>query len=238
MTLARLGAAALVLLATGCAGAQRAGRPAVTPSLRVSGEGRTTAAPDVTVFALGVETTGKDVAGAVAEADRRMRAVSAALTGAGIASRDLRTTRYDVVPERRFDPQRGGPGELVGYRVVHELRVVVRGGDPARAGVALDAAMQGGANLVHSISFEKEDLSPERARALAAAVTAARGKAEALAAAAGRALGEVVAVSEASGRAPVVPFRKAMVATEAAGAPLEAGELEVVAEVEVEFALR
>jgi uncharacterized protein YggE len=236
MTPARLAAA--VLLATACAGHRAAHAPAA-PTLRVSGEGRTTAAPDVTAFALGVETMAKEVGAAVAEADRRMRAVSAALEGGGIPARDLRTTRYDVVPERRYDPQRGGQGELVGYRVVHELRVVVRGGDPARAGAALDAAVRAGANLAHSISFEKEDLAPERAKALAAAVGAARTKAEALAAAANRQLGEVVSVAEASGRAPPVPYRKAMVAAEqASGAPLEAGELEVVAEVEVEFALR
>jgi uncharacterized protein YggE len=63
-------------------------------------------------------------------------------------------------------------------------------------------------------------------------------KGEALARAAGRARGEVVAVSEVTGRGPVVPLRKAMVVAESAGPPLQAGELEVAAEVEVEFALR
>lgn len=239
MTLHRYGPLAVLLfLGGGCAGPHGARRPSAA-TLRVSGEGRVAAAPDVTVFALGVETFAKEVAPAVAEADRRLRAVSASLAAAGIAPRDLRTTRYDVQPERRFDPQRGGPGELVGYRVVHELRVVVRSGDPARAGAALDAAMRGGANLVHSIAFEKDDLSAERGRALAAAVAAARAKAEAIAGAAGRTVGEVLAASEGGGARPIVPLRGAkMVAAEAAGAPLESGGLEVVAEVEVEFALR
>jgi uncharacterized protein YggE len=238
--MARHALAVLVLLVAGCAGPRAGGRPHVGATLQVSGEGRAAAAPDRVSFVVGVESFAREVAPAVAEADRRLRAVRAALGEGGVEARDLRTTRYDVLPERRYDPQAGGHGELVGYRVVHELQAVVRGGDAARAGVALDAATRGGANLLHSIRFEKEDLSAERARALEAAVGAARGKAQAIAAAAGRTLGDVTAVTEGGGRGPIVPLRGAkMVAAEAAaGAPLEAGELEVVAQVEVEFALR
>jgi uncharacterized protein YggE len=231
--------AAVLLLLAACATPHAAAKGGDRGLVRVSGEGRAAATPDVVTFTAGVEATAKEVAPAIADADRRLRAVSAALTAAGVAAKDLRTTRYDVLPERRYDPQRGGEPELVGYRVVHELRAVVRG-DPARAGSALDAATRGGANLVHSIAFEKEDLAAERGRALAAAVAAARAKAEAIAAATGRTVGEVLAVSEGGGRGPIVPMQvMKMASAEAApGAPLEAGELEVVAQVEVEFALR
>jgi uncharacterized protein YggE len=206
--------------------------------LRVSGEGRAAAKPDLATLAIGVESLAPALPDAVRDADERLRRVAAALEGARIPAEDVRTTRYDVGMERRFDPQRGGPGEITGYRVVHELRVLVRGGEPARAGAALDAALRAGANLVHSVAFEKADLAPERARALEAALAAARLKAEALARAAGRALGPPSAIAEQSGQGPIVPLRMARVAAAEAGTPLQAGELEVTAAVDVEYPLR
>jgi hypothetical protein len=53
--------------------------------------------------------------------------------------------------------------------------------DGVLAGQALEAAVAAGANVVHSISFEKEDATAERARALEAAMADARTKGEALA---------------------------------------------------------
>jgi uncharacterized protein YggE len=234
---ARTALALAALLAAACAHARPA--DARGPSvLRVAGEGRVPARPDLATVALGVEALAKALPDALRDADVRSRAILAALAGAGVAEKDVRTTRYDVQLERRYDPQRGGPGELVGYRVVHELHVAVRGGDPARVGTALDAATRAGANVVHSISFEKEDVTAERARALELGIAAARAKAEAMARAAGRSLGEVVAVSETAGRGPIVPLRKTMAYAAEQSAPVQAGELEVAAEVEVEFALR
>jgi uncharacterized protein YggE len=228
-----------VLLAAACAhGPARDG--SADPVLRVAGEGRVAARPDLATVALGVEALAKALPDALRDADARSRAIVAALAGAGVAEKDVRTTRYDVQLERRYDPQRGGPGELIGYRVVHELRVAIRGGDPGRVGAALEAATRSGANVVHSISFEKEDVTAERARALELAIAAARAKAEAMARAAGRPLGDVRAVSEGGGRGPIVPLRKTtmMASAAEAGAPVQAGELEVAADVEVEFGLR
>jgi uncharacterized protein len=206
--------------------------------VRVGGEGRVAARPDLATMSLGVEALAKALPDAVRDADARMRGVVTAVTGAGVPEKDVRTTRYDVVLERKADPYGRGPGEPVGYRVVHELRVAIRGGDPARAGAVLDTAIRAGANAVHSIAFEKEDVTADRARALELALAAARVKAEAMARGAGRTLGDVVAVSEGGGRGPVVPMRKTMAFAVEGGAPVQAGDLEVVAEVEVEYTLR
>ena len=225
-------AAVLAALTAACA----APRPATV--VRVTGEGRAVAKPDVAALALGVEAVAPQLADAVRDADSRMRSVLAALDGAGIPRDDVRTLRYDVGMERRYDPKTGRTGEITGYRVVHELRVAVRGGEPARAGAALQAALGAGANVVHSIAFETEDASTDRARALEAAVAAARSKGEALARAAGRRLGEPTEIAEGGrGPAPVMRMPKAM-AAEGGPAPIEPGELEFTAQVEVEYPLR
>jgi uncharacterized protein YggE len=234
--------AALVAL-TGCiaTGGTTSGvldHAAAPRSLRVTSEGRVTAEPDIAVLSVGVEALAKAMPDATRDADARMRRVVDALKGSGVAPRDVRTTRYDVGMERRYDPKTGTPGEIAGYRVVHELRVVVRDRDPARAGAALDAALRAGANLVHSVTFEKDDATAERARALALAIEAARAKAEVMARAAGVTLGPIREVSEAGGSGPPVvrTMKMAMVAESAA--PLQGGDLEFVAAVDVAFDLQ
>ena len=232
---------ALVLL-TGCVahgGASRDGLGhASPPTLRVSAEGRVMAEPDIAVLSVGVEALAKAMADATRDADARMRKVVEALAESGIDRRDVRTTRYDVGMERRFDPKLGTPGEIVGYRVVHELRVVVRQRDPARVGAALEAALRAGANLVHSVSFEKEDATAERSRALALAIEAARAKAEVMADAAGVSLGEIREVNEAGGSGPPMVRSMKMTTFDAEGAPLQGGDLEFRAAVDVAFAIR
>jgi hypothetical protein len=203
----------------------------------VGGEGRVTAEPDIAVLSIGVEALAKALPDATRDADTRMRGVVEALKQTGVDPRDVRTTRYDVGMERRYDPNVGTLGEIVGYRVIHELRVVVRDRDPARVGAALEAALRGGSNLVHSVSFEKDDSTAERSRALALAIEAARAKADVMARAAGRTLGEVREVSEASGGAiPLVRTMK-MANASAEAAPLQGGDLEFTAAAEVVFAL-
>jgi uncharacterized protein YggE len=222
----------LLLLLCACAHVRGGGHD----SIRVSGEGRAPATPDLATVSLGVDALAPNVGDAAKDADGRMRAVLEAVRAAGVAAKDVRTTRYDVQLEQRYQPN--APPVPAGYRVTHLLHVVVRGGDPARTGGVLDAALRAGANVVQSISFEKEDVAPERARALEAAVADARARAEALARAAGRTLGEVRSVSEA-GTGPIVPLVRARGALAAqAAAPVQAGELEVTAQVEVEFGLR
>jgi uncharacterized protein YggE len=235
----RAAVAVLLPLALGaCAHHRRAAAPPRV--VHVQGEGRVTARPDLAALALGVEVVAPALADAAREADARMRRVVDALKASGVAEKDVLTTGYDVQMERRWDPNRPGPGEITGYRVAHGLRVLVRGGDAKVAGEALQAAIAAGANAVHGLTFEKADPEPERARALALALAAARAKAEALAAAAGKRLGDPVSVSEVPVGGPPIPLHrmKTMAADEAAGAPLQAGDLEFAAQVQVDFEVR
>lgn len=225
---------ALALLLPGCLAAhvapdgRRAGR-----TVRVSGEGRAAARPDVALASFGVEAVSRQLADASREADERMRAILAALAQAGVAGADVQTTRYDVAVERRYD-QKSGAAELVGYRVSTEVRATLR--DLPRVGAVLEAVVRAGGNAIHSLAFQKEDPRAEISRARAAAVAAARVKAEELARAAGAELGPVLEMSEGGGRAPV-PMVRAM-AAQADGAPVEPGQLELTVTVEATYALR
>lgn len=228
-------AAAAPALAAAALAAPAAEGKVVERTLRVNGEGRVMVRPDVAIALAGVEATGKTLAPTVAEASAKMRRMLDALAKAGVAEKDVQTTRHDVQVERPWVD--GKPREITGYTVVDEVRVTVR--DLAKLGQILERVVAAGSNSLRGLTFERDDPAPERQQALARAVVAARGKAEAMAKAAGVALGEVVAIDE-SGGAPPIPLVKyraeAMVASD--GAPVTPGELEISASVSVTFAIR
>lgn len=212
--------------------------PGAPRVLHVSGEGSVRVRPDVAVLTTGVEATGPDLARVTRDANARMRKLLAALSEAGIAEKDVQTTRHDVQVERPWKNDR--PGPITGYTVNDEVRVTVR--NLERLGPALDRVTAAGANALRGLTFEKDDPNPERARALAAAYAAARVKAEALAKAAGVTLGDVLQLGESGGMAPIPMFKpqmmRSMEAADAAGAAVSPGELELTARVDVVYAIR
>jgi len=81
--------------------ARRPGPPVPPRTLHVSGEGRAFAAPDVARATIGVDVENDSLARATADAAARMRGVLAAFGKAGVASKDVRTVRYDVEVRRK-----------------------------------------------------------------------------------------------------------------------------------------
>jgi uncharacterized protein len=209
--------------------------PNATRTVRASGEGRISAAPDIARVTIGVEAQDPSLARASADATARMKKVMAAIEKGGVAAKDVRTIRYGVDVQRSFG--KSSAGVVIGYRVVNQVLVTVR--DLPRLGGLLDQVVAAGANDVGALSLEKDDTSPERARALERAMSDARARGSVLAKAAGGSLGEALHVEE-GGRAPIVPVALMGVRTAAASSdvPVSTGELDFVATVDVTFALR
>jgi uncharacterized protein YggE len=232
MTLSRAAAVALALVLPGSALAQQP--PAAAPRvIRVSGEARVRLPPDVALLFAGVESTGKDLARVTKEAAEQMRRVLAAVADAGVAEKDVQTTRHDVRVERPWE--NGRPGPITGFMVSDEARVTVR--DLSRLGSVLERVTAAGSNSLRGLSFQKEDPTPERARALAQAYGSALLKAEALARAAGVELGPLVSVSETVEGSAVPMLRTARIEGQGGGTPISPGEVEIGGTVEVTFAI-
>ena len=66
--------------------------------LIVQGEGKATAASDMAIVVLGVETRNASAAGAVEENALLMNGTVEALLRAGIAEKDIQTSRYSLPP--------------------------------------------------------------------------------------------------------------------------------------------
>lgn len=120
------------------------------------------------------------------------------------------------------------------YRVANTVEVTLR--DLSKASAMFDAAVRAGANNVYGLSFGVDDPKPLEAHARDEAVRDARLRAEALAKQSGARLGRVVRVSEIIGGGPGPMFAPMM--REASGMPpVEAGQVHVVREVQIDFAI-
>ncbi len=233
----RSAALALAFVAPAAVLAQAATSPPSPRAIHVSGEGKVYVTPDVAHVVVGAVTTGRDLGKVTEDAAAVLRKVLAEISRVGIAQKDVRTVRHDIQVERPWNSKTARPGVISGYTVSDQVQVTVR--DLTRLGPVLEQVTSAGGNTIEQLSMEKEELGPDRVRALALAYAAARSKAEAIARAAGVTLGDVLEVQENTGQRGPTPLMAAYRAAESSkGTPVSAGDLEVSGTVSVSFAIR
>jgi len=200
-------------------------------SIRVTGDARVTAKPDRVQIDIGVTTRAAKSQDAAAQNAREVDAVLAAMRKAAGPSAVLKTVSYALNPNYQYHPN-GGEPTIEGYTAVNVVQVTLD--ELGKIGAVIDAATQAGANHVQGIQFTLRDQDAVRAEALREAALRARGEADVLAAALGLKVLRVLTVEENSPR--VTPLRvyggapRAMAAA-APATPVEAGTLDVTAEV-------
>lgn len=206
--------------------------PTVPPStVSVQGVGRATAAPDIARITIGVESTGPNVGKAVTEVNTKQKAIIAKLLALGVAEKDIQTTNFSVNIDRSKPLPSGADGP-VAYHVNNTAQITVR--KPDQLAAVIDAAVSAGANNIYGVNLSLSDSTTVMGEARAKAVADARAKAEALAKAAGVKLGRVISISEGFVGGPQPVFGDAR--AQSAG-PIETGELQVSAQVQIVFAI-
>lgn len=222
--LAGIAVAAVVL----AGGANAATAPSSTNTVTVTGTGSVTAVPDQASFDFTVTTKAATAATALAKNGTDVRAVIAAVKGAGVDAADIQTAQVSLDPVMSSDGT-----SVVGFTASETISVTKL--SIAKAGGIVDAAVGAGATSVSGPSLTLSSQDALYNQALKAAVTQAKSKAHALADAAGETLGAIVTLNEGGGMAPI-PFAKSATDS-AAGTPIEAGTQEVQATVTVTFAM-
>lgn len=204
------------------------GRIVVTGSATVSG------APDTAMVTLSVvtdaATAGDALTGNSADTTKLIDAVKAA----GVAAADVQTSGFSVYPRYADRTDDDAPPRIAGYTVRNGVSVRVR--EVGKLGELLDAAVRAGANQIDGVAFTIEDDTILRDQAREGAVRDARRKAELFAAAANVKTGRVLAISEMSAEMAPRPMMR-MAAEAMPAAPVEAGSVELSAEVTVIFSL-
>jgi uncharacterized protein YggE len=204
-----------------------------SPTLTVLGTASVRAEPDEAVLWLRLNAR-KDSAGdAIADVTERSRQLLALLDAHEVAPRDRGTTGVRVGEEFDHTPQ--GRRSL-GYAASTAFEV--RATDPELIGALISRASAEVGAEVDGPRWSISDAHAASAEAARQAARNARQRAEAYAHGLGATLGPLVHATEtAQAGAPFQRAAKIIPASAAGGMPVEAGELEVRAALEVTFAL-
>jgi len=228
MTFARLFAAVCATaLSLSPALAQQSPPP---PHVQVSGEATLSVPPDLARMRAGVTATGKTANDAAAASGRAMAQVVAAIKAAGIADKDIRTSRYSLQPVYGDNQARQ---KITGFTASNDVTLTVRKLEDI--GSLMDRLTAAGANTMGGIEFLVSDAGKLLDGARADALRDARRKAQIYADTAGVKLGGVLALSE-SANAPV-PMMAMRAAAPAQETPIAIGENTLRVSVNVTFEL-
>ena len=187
----------------------------------VIGEGSVSVPPDYARIRGGVTTRAKTAKEATEANTKAMAAITAMLSIAGIAQKDIQTARFSVQPiyESR---QSNSEQKLSGFSVSNQINVTIRQID--KVGEILDRLVTTGATDVGNVEFLHSESSKALDEAREAAVADARRKAELYAHASGLVLGHVNWITEDSRYGAPMPMTALRAAVAMASVPIATGE--------------
>jgi uncharacterized protein len=211
--------------------------PAV-PAITVTGTAEVAAAPDRAMVSLGAGVENKQAQEAQKQIAQIMQRVIKDIKAQGIPEDKIRTVGLSLNPVYSHPAPRAGQEpeapRIVAYRAANTVRVQVD--DLERVGGVIDAGIAAGANQLNSLAFDLRDDLKYRKQALQLAAQEARTKAEAIASALSLQLGEVLEIRE-EGAPAVYPVERRMAAPSAAGTPIQPGQVQVSASVNLRLRL-
>ncbi|WP_173917895.1 SIMPL domain-containing protein [Halobacillus sp. Marseille-Q1614] len=196
--------------------------------ITVSGAGKMSAQPDVATVQLGVVTKGKDLTRTQQENARVMTQVIQAVEGTGVPRSNIRTVDYSIQPQYDYIE---GQQVFRGYEVRNIVSVTIE--NINQTGTVIDTAVQNGANQVTNIEFSVQNPEALYQEALSKALKEAYRKAQTIAQTMRMQLDPSPIKVVERKQEGVVPL--AQTAVFSAPTPIEPGQLEVEAFVEVQF---
>jgi uncharacterized protein YggE len=208
------------------------------PSIVTSGEATVRRAPDQAFVTVAVETRARNPKDAQRTNAEAMTAVQQKLAEIGIAKDAVRTTGYNVQQEFDFSNGRRTPRDFVARNGL-EVRIDA----VERVGEVLDVTVTAGATSVGGVRFEIKDRAGAEREALRLAVVDARARAEAMATGAGRTLDRILRIDDSRQpqyrpAAPQMMAARAGGMADAAPPPIEAGLIEIRADVTLTIAIK
>jgi uncharacterized protein YggE len=206
--------------------------------VQVSASGRADTRPDEARFTAGVDTIAATAAAASAQNRAAFNKVAAALRRLGVREDDLQT-RSITLARIDYGPNRGR------FQASNLIDIRVR--DIKRAGEALAAITEAGANVLSGPNLRVSDPENAGRSAYASAYRAARARAEAYAQAAGLKVARVLAIRDGGegGGGPQPYYQEGLIESQArsvapppvSAPPVQAGVTTRQVQIRVDFAL-
>ncbi len=210
-------------------------------SIHVSGQAQQYAAPDKAELFLRVETLADTAKEAQDENSERMTAVQQALRAEGIDASNIKTQSYNLSQRTEWNAETK-KSEFIGWQLEHAIKVTTT--DLDSIGDVTQAAVDAGINRIDRVEFGLTDAASEAVRqeVLAMAAENAQQKATVLAETLGVFVGDVMTVREFNMVVQPYPAKaqlstRAMEMDAAAAPPIEAGDVNISANISVAFAI-
>ena len=207
----------------------------------VNGTGKVTLTPDIATLSLGVSAQTSSVTEAQSQASAAMGKIMEALAANGVAQKDIQTQFYNVQQVTRWD-DKNQQEVVIGYRVSNMVIAKLR--DMAKIGSVIDAVVAAGGDLtrINGLAFSVEKPEQYYSQARELAMNDAKAKAQQIAALSGVTLGKPTFVSENASTPPVpypqMAYKGDMAAGAAPSVPISTGELDIVLNVQVTYAIQ
>lgn len=207
-------------------------------TITVIGEGRAQVSPDLATANIGVIAVESTVLSATQQVSQTMSDVLAALMDEGVAEDDIQTTSYNINLIDGFGEPIDGEPRQPRYQVSNNVQVTIR--DISNIGAIMDAAISAGANQVFGVSFDISNREEVNQMALEEAVQNAMLRAQRLAELTDLDLGPIVSISQVISQQPFfgVVAEVGGGAGGAAPGPISPGQLAVVTQLQITYALQ
>jgi len=193
-----------------------------TYTITVSGEGTSSATPDIATISFTVQEQASTVQAAQDAATKRANAAIDAMKAEGVADKDIKTSGYNVMPQYASQGSSGcaagmycprieiqtNSNTITGYQVSESIDVTVR--DTSKAGEVVQKLGSLGVQNISGPNFKVDDDSGVTNDARAKAIENARAKAKELAKELGVSLGDVVSYSDNGQVYPMYSAAKSM----------------------------
>jgi uncharacterized protein YggE len=207
------------------------------PAIVVNGEAVVQATPDRAFVTVSVESRDRNPGEAQRKTAAAMEAVRKKLGQTGVKDDQLRTIAYDLQLEFDWEKGRQIPRDYVARDMVE-----VRLDDVTQVGTIIDAAVGAGATNIGGVRFDLKEREALEREALKRAVADGRARADAAATGAGVTVASVLRIEEqrvfSPPPAPMPMMMKAAAAEAAPPTQIDAGQIELRAQVTLTAGLR
>jgi len=205
------------------------------PMINVAGEGKVKVAPDQVVISVSIETKGTRAEDVKRENDKKMDGILKFVKKSNIASEDFQTQRVALNPNYDYEKKK------YSYIASQKVQIVVK--DLSKYDVLMEGLINEGINRIDNVEFKSSNMIQLQSEARKLAMKDAKTKAEDFVSVLNQKVGKAILISDNSqtympAPAPRVYAMKASSTDEAMPREtLAAGEIEIIANVSVSFAL-
>ncbi len=208
-------------------------------TIRVTGEGKVQAVPDMARVSFSILTSHEDQVEALNENNKKADQVITYLKEQGVEEKNIQTIGFNVQPIYDRHPETFVRDKIIRYEVSNRVEVELK--DLEKANTIIDGAIRSGANRVNNFQFLIEDETELRKQAREKAVKEAEEKAQEIASVLKVKIGRIIDFSE-SRDYYVMPMRGMAMDMVAEASvpdlPLEPGENEITVRVTIDYEIK